>query len=68
MIGGSAYPVFTIFMAQLVNAIFSLSSNDPNIVSSARADANRNCLIITLLGVAAFFANLFEMLFFCQVG
>lgn len=59
MIGGAAYPVFTIFMAKLVLAIFSLSSKDSAIVNESRDDANRNCLIITLLGVVAFFTNLF---------
>lgn len=33
MIGGAAYPVFTIFMAKLVLAIFSLSSSNTSTVS-----------------------------------
>jgi len=32
-IGGVAYPVFTIFMAKLVLAIFSLSSSDAAVVA-----------------------------------
>jgi hypothetical protein len=68
-IGGAAYPVFTIFMAKLVIAIYQLSVSTTTLdTDAARTDANRNSLIITLIGVVAFFANLFEMLFFSLVG
>jgi hypothetical protein len=59
MFGGVVYPVFSIFMAKLIVALFSLSSNDPSVVKESRDDANRNCLIITLIGVVAFICHFF---------
>jgi ABC-type multidrug transport system fused ATPase/permease subunit len=58
IIGGGVNPIVTIFMAKLVLAIFSLSSNNPAIVNESRDDANRNCLIIVLLSIITFFSNL----------
>lgn len=56
-------------MAKLVIAIYQLSVSTTTLdTDAARTDANRNSLIITLIGVVAFFANLFEMLFFSLVG
>jgi len=47
-------------MGQLIIAIYQLSvSTTAAATDAARTDANRNSLIITLIGVGAFFANLF---------
>lgn len=59
-------------MAKLIVAIYQLSLLTAYIYSDEfianRASANRNCLFIMLIGIIAFFAHLFEMLFFSLVG
>ncbi len=63
---GAAYPVFTIFLAQMVVGTFELwlNSND----TGARDKVNRNGLIITCMGVGVFFLNMLEYYLFSVVG
>jgi hypothetical protein len=59
-------------MAKLIVAIYQLSLTTEYIYSSSfiasRDSANRNSLFIMIIGIIAFFAHLFEMLFFSLVG
>lgn len=56
---GAAYPVFTIFLAQIVVATFFLNDGDDSNDEGARSDADRNAFIITMIGILTFFLNLF---------
>jgi ABC-type multidrug transport system fused ATPase/permease subunit len=65
---GAAYPVFTIFLAQIIIATFQLNDGDPSNDKTARDDVNRNALIITLMGIGVFFLNLLEYFLFSVAG
>ena len=53
LLNGLVYPVFSIFLSRIINALFSLSSSNAALRQSGRNDANIASLAFLLLAIAS---------------